>query len=95
MQGGRALLNPDRARILGRIGAHQLHATHNPIETTQKARETFLARFEQLADPDGVLLEAERLRRARHLRKAHMTRLSLLAVEARRRKRVTREGRAA
>ncbi len=89
------MLNPDRARILGRIGAHQLHATHNPIETTQKARETFLARFEHFADPDGVLPEAERLRRARHLRHAHMARLSLLSVEARRRKRTAREGRAA
>lgn len=89
------MLNPDRARILGRIGAHQLHATRNPIETTQKARETFLARFEQLADPDGVLPEVERLRRARHLRHAHMTRLSLLAVEARRRKRAAQEGAAA
>jgi len=81
------LLSPNRARILGRIGAHRLHGTHDPTKTTKKAREAFLARFEREADPDSILPEGERLRRARHLHKAHMARLSLLAVEARRRKR--------
>lgn len=85
------MLTPDRARILGRIGAHQLHGTRDSTETTRRAREAFLARFEQQADPNGVLPECERLRRARHLRAAHMARLSLLGVEARRRKRAARE----
>jgi truncated hemoglobin YjbI len=87
------MLDTNRARILGRIGAHQLHATHNPANTTQKAREAFLARFEVAVDPDGLLPEAERRRRAGHLRRAHMGRLSLLGVEARRRNRAAREGR--
>jgi len=44
-----------------------------------------LARFEREVDPDGVLPEVERLRRAEHARKAYMQKLAL-ASAARRRK---------
>jgi hypothetical protein len=48
------------------------------------ARRAFLDGFATEADPDGVLPEDERLRRADQLLKAHMARLSLAASQARR-----------
>lgn len=63
--------------LRGRIGALTLHATHDPKETTAKARETFLARFEREVDPDGVLPEDERRRRAEYARRAYFARLRL------------------
>ena len=70
--------------LRGRIGAHTLHATHDSRAITAAARDAFLARFERQVDPEGVLSEAERLRRARHARKAHMARLALRSAEVRR-----------
>jgi hypothetical protein len=69
----------------GRIGAHRLHATHNPRETTAKARATFLTQFEREVDPDGTLPPEERRRRAEHAKKAHFARLAHLSAAARRR----------
>jgi hypothetical protein len=66
-----------------RLGAHALHATHDPRETTKPARAAFLSRFEREVDPEGLLDPAERSRRARHALKAHMTRLSMSSVKAR------------
>jgi hypothetical protein len=71
--------------LAGRIGAHQLHATHDPRETTRNARAAFLDRFEREVDPDGVLEPRERTRRAGHARKAYFTRLALKSAQARRR----------
>jgi hypothetical protein len=69
--------------LKGRIGAHILHATHDSRELTAKARSRFLARFYEQTDP--ALPEAERLRRAEHLLRAHMTKLALASAKARRR----------
>ncbi len=72
--------------LRGRIGAHALHARHDPRETTAAARRAFLDRFEREADPDGILPPEEQARRARHLRKAYFTRLALRSSQARRRR---------
>lgn len=72
--------------LLGRIGAHALHARHDPRETTAPARRAFLDRFEKEADPEGTLDATERARRARHLRSAYFTRLALKSAQARRRR---------
>jgi len=77
---------------LGRIGAHALHATHDPRETTLAARRAFLDRFEREADPDGTLDPAERARRARHLRAAYFTRLALRSADVRRQRANRRQG---
>jgi hypothetical protein len=71
--------------LRGRIGAHELHARHDPRETTANARATFLASFEAKVDPGGSLPPAERARRAEHARKAHFARLALASARARRR----------
>ena len=76
--------DPDEMALRGRIGAHRLHAMHDARETTAKARETFLNRFEREVDPDGTLSPEERRRRAEHAKKAHFARLARLSAEARR-----------
>jgi hypothetical protein len=54
-------------------------------EATKPARDGLRAKFEREADPDNTLPEAERARRADHLQRAHMLRMSLAAKRARRR----------
>jgi hypothetical protein len=83
--------NPREMALRGRIGAYQLHATHDPKVTTQKARQAFLKRFEDEVDPDCSLPEAERLRRAEATRSAYFTRLAYKSAQARRSRR--KEGR--
>ena len=76
--------NSDRSQR-GRLGAYALHATHDPRETTRKAREAFLAKFVNEVDPDRVLDPEERERRVFYARKAYFTRLALKSAQARRR----------
>lgn len=85
------MLTPELAALRGRIGAYRLHSLYDPKETTAKARATFLARFEDEVDPDRVLPEAERKRRAEAARKAHMARLAYLSAKARKAKVATPE----
>lgn len=80
------MLSPTEAHLRARIGAYALHASRDPRETTRKARETFLARFLDEVDPERVLPEAERLRRAECARKAHFAKLALASARARRRR---------
>ena len=80
-------LDPQRAALMGRIGAYRLHATHDPRETTANARASFLARFEDEVDPERKLPEPERQRRAEAARKAYFSRLALASADARRTRR--------
>ncbi len=77
------MLSPEERAMRGRIGAYVTHSRHDPRETTAKARATFLDQFERQVDPDGVLPEAERLRRAEAARKAYFTRLAYKSAKAR------------
>ncbi len=70
--------------LRGKIGAYRLHATHDAKETTQKARETFLERFEREVDPNHELPEEERAKRARAARKAYFANLARRSAQARR-----------
>jgi len=81
--------------LRGRIGAYALHARHDPRQTTAPARAAFLKRFEHDVDPDGVLPEAERLRRAECARKAHFARLALKSARARAKGRIREKKNAA
>lgn len=76
-------LTPAERSLRARIAAHSLHATVDAQEHTAPARKAFLDRFEREVDPDGILPEAERRRRAGHARKAHFTRLALASSRAR------------
>jgi hypothetical protein len=66
------------------IAAHRLHATYDSGELTAPARAAALARFELEVDPDGVLPETERLRRADHAKRAYFRALALKSAKARR-----------
>jgi hypothetical protein len=68
---------------IGRLGAYSLHAKHDSRELTKNARDKFLERFENEVDPDRVLPEAERIRRAAFARKLYMGRLALKSAKAR------------
>ena len=80
------VLTPSLASLRARIGANALHASRDSRETTAKARATFLARFEAEVDPDRVLPDAERLRRAEAAMRAHFSRLALKSAMMRRKK---------
>ena len=79
-------MTPANFSLLGKLGAHAMHARNDPREITASARAAFLDRFERQADPDGTLDPAERARRARHLRSAYFLRLALKSAQARRRR---------
>jgi hypothetical protein len=55
----------------------------NRSAATKSARDGFLAKFEQLVDPEGKLHPVERERRASLARRAHMARLALRSAKAR------------
>jgi hypothetical protein len=76
-------LTPAERTLRARLAAHAGHAQGKT--NTEPARKAFKERFLDEVDPDRVLPEAERLRRAEHAYKAHMARLSLKAAQARRR----------
>lgn len=71
--------------LRARIGAHALHAHggYDSRELTAPARAAFLDRFARQVDPENILSEAERDRRAAHARKAYMLGLSLKSAKAR------------
>jgi hypothetical protein len=72
-----------RARI---AAAERWARTTDRAAQTAPARRGLRARFEREVDPDGVLPEGERMRRADQLMHAHMMRMSLAAAERRRRR---------
>lgn len=80
---------PSELSMRGRIGAHAKWAKNDPVEGTASARSASpgsLSYFERQVDPDGVLLPAERLRRAESARKAYFTRLALKSSLARKKR---------
>ena len=76
-------LTPEQRSLRARLAAHSLHAKVDPVAHTAPARQVFLARFEAEVDPEGVLPESERRRRAEHARKAYFTRLAFKSSQAR------------
>lgn len=81
----KAGLTAEQRVLRARIAAYRLHATHDPRETTKKARAAFASRFEREVDPAGILSPAERTRRADAARRACFTDLALRSSRARRR----------
>jgi hypothetical protein len=66
------------------MAAHVLHSKYDSRELTRPARDKFNQRFLDEVDPERVLSEAERERRAEHARKAYFTGLALKSAVARR-----------
>lgn len=84
------MLSPERARLLGRIGAFSHHAQNDARESTDAARAAFSSKFLREVDPNFELEEPERNRRAECARRAHFARLALASADARRLKRNAR-----
>jgi hypothetical protein len=64
-----------------------MHGQHDGHETTAAGRAAFLAKFlREVDEATPGLPEAERLRRAEHLLRAHMKRLALASSRARAKK---------
>lgn len=79
-------LTPEQRKLRARIAAHAQWAnTENRRARMAAARQGSLAKFEQQADPDGVLDDQERARRAESLQAAHMRSLALRSAKARKR----------
>lgn len=76
----------DLADDIEKHGLHQPRVMRDGvlIDGTSAARETFLASFLDEVDPHHELPDEERRRRSDHARKAHFSRLSFLALKARR-----------
>ena len=80
-------LSPEQRSLRASLAAHAMHARHDSREITANARAGFLARFLREVDAAAPgLTEAERLRRAEHLLRAHMARLALASSRARARR---------
>ncbi len=79
-------LTPEERSLRARRAAHVMHSKHNSREVTAAARAAALDRFDHEVDPDGVLPEAERKRRAEHARKAYFLELAFKSAKARRKR---------
>lgn len=75
-------LTPAERTMRARVAAHAMHAAGKT--NTAPARLAMEERFLHEVDPDGVLPEAERLRRADHAKRAYFTRMALKSSKARR-----------
>lgn len=81
-------LTPTERSLRSRLGAHALHAKYSGLEITRVARAASPGSDDYwLHRVDTDLPEEERLRRARHLKKAYFTRLALKSSIARRHER--------
>lgn len=84
-------LTPAERTLRARMGAYVVHARYDPRQTTAPARAAFMKRFLDEVDPERLLPEPERLRRAASARKAYFTRLAYLASRRRRDRQRRRE----
>ena len=69
--------------LRARLAAYERWSRSDPVAGTQAARAAFHDRFARQVDPDGVLPEDERLRRADSARRAYFSRLALKSSQAR------------
>jgi hypothetical protein len=77
-------LTPNERNLRARAAAYRLHSLYDSRELTAKARAAFQDRFTKQVDPDGVLPDVERQRRAECARKAYYADLAAKSAKARR-----------
>lgn len=71
-------LTPEQRTLRARAAVHASWAnTEDRTARTAPARKAFMRRFEDQVDPDRLLPEAERQRRAKHAMRSHMASLAL------------------
>ena len=74
-------LSPELRVMRARMAAHAQHSQGKT--NTGPARKAFNQKFLDEVDPERMLPEAERLRRAEHARKLHFQRLAYKSAKAR------------
>lgn len=77
-------MSPAERSLRARMAAYRLHSRYDSRELTGPARAAFNERFVREVDPDRLLPEAERQRRAECARKAYFAALSAKSARARR-----------
>lgn len=84
-----AMPAPER-KLRASIAAHESWSrTEDRSARLAPARRAFADSFAEKVDPDHILPEAERARRAENARRAHYQRLALKSAQVRRRRRET------
>jgi hypothetical protein len=78
--------NPALQALWGRVGGLTTAARHDAREITAPARQAFERRFLDSVDPERVLPEDERMRRASAARRAYFAGLTAKSIAARRRR---------
>ena len=73
-------------RLMGKLGAFELHARYNAKELTKPAREAAWKRYLDMVDPGRTLSDEDRNARATAARHAQMIRMSQKSQAARRAK---------
>jgi hypothetical protein len=77
-------LTPSERSLRARAAAYRLHSLYDSRQLTTNARAAFRDRFARQVDPEGVLPETERQRRAECARKAYYAAVAAKSVRARR-----------
>jgi hypothetical protein len=75
--------------LISRIGGLTRAARHDGVAMTEAARANGPGRlpyWENQVDPDGILDDAERIRRAEAARKAHYSAMALKSAQVRRKR---------
>jgi hypothetical protein len=80
-------VSANEVSVRNRAAALERWSKEDGVAGTAKARQTFRDRFVDQVDPDRLLPEAERLRRAQCARRAFYVRLAYKSAVARQRKR--------
>lgn len=81
---------PAERSLRARAATYRLHSLYDSRQLTAAARTAFKDGFAAQVDPEGVLPEAERRRRAECARKAYYADLAARSVRARRTRRAER-----
>jgi hypothetical protein len=76
-------LSREQRRLRAQTAAYERWSKEDPREGTKPARAAFKRRFLDQVDPERVLPELERERRAQAALKAHMVRMALASSRAR------------
>lgn len=77
-------LSPELRSLRARLGGLATATKYDTKVITAPARRAFLDRFEEEVDPDGVLPEAERIRRAEAAKRLYFTKLAYRSAQSRR-----------
>jgi hypothetical protein len=77
------VLTPSERTIRARLAANARWANESRAAASERQRRNLERRFEDAVDPDRTLSADERARRAKSAQAAHMAKMTLASVKAR------------